>query len=255
MVRLCWLGLHLMLGLVLAASVFRWGSRSRQERTLSWWSARLLRILRVQLIIRGGPPQPNGGGLVIASNHISWLDVFVIHALRPARFVAKSEIRSWPVLGWLAAQTGTLFIERGRRHHTAKINEAMRDTLMQGHCVALFPEATTTRGDHLKKFHSSLLESVVASGATLACVGICYKRQDGEKTEVTAFVDDLTLLASLRQILRQPRMIAEIHCGPVLTSIGKTRRELALEAEVAIASLLGLPTPHRKPETAAGLAA
>ena len=96
---------------------------------------------------RAGTRRAGARRAMIAANHVSWLDIFAIASLRHTRFIAKSEIRDWPLAGWLAEKSGTIFIRRARRHDTARINALVHEALGEGDCVGLFPEGTTTEGD------------------------------------------------------------------------------------------------------------
>jgi 1-acyl-sn-glycerol-3-phosphate acyltransferase len=209
------------------------------------WGQQLLQVLNVELKIHGELPD---GKKLIVSNHISWLDNFVVQALCPAHFVAKSEIRSWPVMGWLVAHTGALFIERARRHHTLKINQDMMAALDAGDSVALFPEGTTGTCEAIRPFHSSLLQACIGSNAVLMPMGLRYVSPDGSQTHAADYVGEMNFITSLKNILREEKIIAELRIGPAINAAGKSRRDLALEAERAVANLLGLAAPHRIPK-------
>ncbi|HXN14775.1 MAG TPA: lysophospholipid acyltransferase family protein, partial [Usitatibacter sp.] len=146
---------HAVVAALVLRFVFPRSSAPRRRRLMGWWSAKVLRILNVTVRLEGSPPALAESATMIAANHISWLDIFLIASLRPARFIAKSEVRDWPIAGWIAERAGTLFIRRARRHDTARINDLVRCALAEGDCVALFPEGTTTEGDRILKFHSS----------------------------------------------------------------------------------------------------
>jgi 1-acyl-sn-glycerol-3-phosphate acyltransferase len=112
---------------------------------------------------------------MIVANHVSWIDIFLISSVRPTRFVAKSEIRGWPLAGWIAERAGTLFIRRDQMRDMARIDARVREVLAEGDCVGLFPEGITTEGDELRKFHSSLFEPAVANGAHVHPAAIRYE--------------------------------------------------------------------------------
>ncbi len=246
--RLVRFGLHLIQGVLLASFVLPWLSTAARARVISRWSAKILRILALRYHVRGTPPAARGGLLFVA-NHVSWLDIWLLLALRAVRFVSKSEVRGWPVIGWLAAQTGTLFIERTRRLHTATINEQIATALGAGNDVAMFPEGTTTDGLHLKAFHASLLQPAVDLGAQVVPVAIRYVLPDGRTDTTPAYHGDTTLLQSLRAILARRELEAEVAYLAPIDARGKTRRELAQAAQAAIAAALNLPAPHRESET------
>src|SRR5262245_47992084 len=116
--RLIRLSLHLVYGCAVAGVVFPFVDNQRELRIIKRWSRQLLAILCVRLEVHGRPP---GGHhpTVIVANHVSWLNIWVIHAVTPVRFVAKSDVRRWPLIGWLTARAGTIYIERNKRSDTA----------------------------------------------------------------------------------------------------------------------------------------
>ncbi len=231
---------HVAAALLIAALVLpRVGTRTR-SRLIRWWSRSLIRILGVRLEVQGNAPNWLQTNLVIAANHVSWLDVYVINAIRSARFVAKSEIRDWPVVGWLCERAGTIFIMRARRSDTAKIGEVMHDVLAGGDCIGLFPEGTTSMGDMMRKFHSSLFEPAVANATTVAPAALRYLYPDGTQCLAAAYAGDITFSQSLGAIIRVRSMVASITFPQPLSAGGRTRRELASECESAIAGVLGV---------------
>ncbi len=216
-----------------------------RARITQRWSAKLLRILNIVLSIHGARPQADARNLIVASNHVSWLDIFVINAAQPALFVAKSEIRDWPLAGWLCERSGTIFVRRTKRSDTGRINIEMRDTLLTGATIGLFPEGTTTAGDRLLKFHSSLFEPAVANAATVAPTAVRYLTSEGEHNPAAAYYGDIGFSDSMRQIIGQKSMIAELTFAPPIAASGITRRELAQKSEAAIAAILDVPLPDQ----------
>jgi 1-acyl-sn-glycerol-3-phosphate acyltransferase len=245
--RLLRVAIHVALGSAILAFRFPHISQAERVRHVQRWSAKLLDILNVTLSVRGDAPIPGRPPIVIACNHVSWLDVFVIHSVCPMRFVAKSEVRRWPILGWISERSGTLFIERENRHHAARINETIEKVLKRGDSVGIFPEGTTTRGDRLMPFHSSLLQASVMSGAPLLPAAVRYARPDGSINDAIVYIGDTTFVQSLGQILSCRTVFAELSFGPWIESAGRRRRELAREAEAAIAAMLHLSAPCRTP--------
>lgn len=244
---------HVSVGLLVVGLVYPRVMPARRAAITRWWSAKLLRILNIVLSVHGMRPDLTARNLIIAANHISWVDIFVINATQPSRFVAKSEIRDWPIAGWLCDRAGTIFIRRTRRSDTAKINETMHAVLAEGATIGFFPEGTTTSGGKLLKFHTSLFEPAVANKATLAPAAIRYRASDGDRSEAAAFIGELSFSESVALIIRQKSMIAEITFAPGIDAGSQTRRDLALEAEAAIAAILNVPLPHshqRFPATA-----
>lgn len=241
LLRLARLLLHLLSGLAQAGLLLPLQSDLGRARRVQAWSRNLLAILNVKIEVRGEPP-PLLPGVLLALNHVSWLDIFVVDALIPARFVAKSDIRGWPVMGWLAERGGTLFIDRSRRHDTARMNHEMVHALAVRHCVAIFPEGTTTDGSRLKRFYPSLFQPAVTAGVPVVPVALAYRQPDGAREPAAAYVDDMSFWESLQRILDRREIRAEIAFLPQLQESG--RREIAERCEQLIASALSLPAPR-----------
>lgn len=248
--RLPALVLHLLCGVLLAGLVFPRLGRDRRARIIETWSRRLLALLGVRMSVQGRVPQD--AGVVFVANHISWLDVWLINSQRACRFVAKAEVRDWPVIGWLAEKAGTLFIERERRHHTAALNPQIAAALASGDCVALFPEGTTSDGRQLRRFFTSLFQPVADTGTPLVPVAIRYVDAAGNPDITPAYIDQMTLMHSLMRILAAGEIRAELHVLPPIDTRGLTRREIAHAAEAAIRAALCLPAPDTTPETPPG---
>jgi len=236
---------HAALAALILAAVFPFAGARRRDRLILWWSARLLRILGTRLVLEGEPPR---AAAVIVANHVAWLDVFVVLSVVPCRFIAKSEIRDWPLAGWIAARSGTIFIRRGLRRDIASINARVHDLLVAGESVGLFPEGTTGEGGALLKFHSSLFEPAVVNAARVHPAAIRYLRPDGTPCEA-AIYGERTFLQSLARIIREPAMRAELRFASPLAAGGTHRRELARRAQASVATMLAADNP---PERAAG---
>ncbi len=251
--RVVRLALHVLRGLLTAAIVLQWGSPRLRLALTREWSRSLLVLLGVRLTIRGEPLNEASHNVMVVANHVSWLDIYILNAAWPARFVSKAEVRNWPVVGWLAEVTGTLFLERSKRRDTARINNVITAALKQGDCVAFFPEGTTTDGTRLLPFLASLLQPAIDAEAELRPVALRYLNADGSINTRAAYYDDMSMLDSLRNILAQREIRAELHFLAPIACAHKTRRELARQSEAAISSALNLANPHRIPETPVGL--
>jgi len=194
--------------------------------------------------------------MLLVANHVSWLDPFAINAVRPARFVAKSEVARWPVIGWLAKCAGTLFVVRSRRHHTAQVNQRVAAAMRDGAAFAVFPEGTTTDGSVVLPFHASLLQPAFESEALLMPVALRYLRDDGSLCAEVAYDGDKSVWDTLLSMVSQPRIRAQLKFLPPLPPANHShRRELAAVAQQAITSALHLAAPSMRAETTAGLQA
>lgn len=243
-IRLMQLLLHVASGL-LQSIVYPYFPLHIQRRMMQRWAMGLLSILHIKLQCHGRLPGVEVPRALFAANHVSWLDVCVLMAVCPTRFVAKAEISHWPVLGLLSRNAGTLFIERAKRSDTARINQQISDVLEKGERVAVFPEGTTADGTQLNHFHASLLQSAVASDALLYPVAIGYRNVAGDICAEAAYIES-SLVVSLQKILSQTSIHVALTVSEPVQCGMRNRRELARFAEHAIADALSLPIPHKK---------
>lgn len=215
------------------------GTKPRQ-RIKQAWAARVVAALGVRIELDG---EPLAAGLAVC-NHISWLDVFVIDAVSPTTFVCKDDVRAWPVIGWLVEHTGTLFIARGSRAAAARSAQAMSARLTRGERVAIFPEGTTTSGEHLLPFRAALFEAAPESGARVQPLALRYVDAGGQHTRAAAYDGDLSFGQSLLRIARSSGLRAQLTHLDALPG-GLDRRELCRQAESRIAATLNLEAaPH-----------
>jgi 1-acyl-sn-glycerol-3-phosphate acyltransferase len=249
--RISRLAVHLAWGLFQAAVLLGFYSPPTRDRIISRWSARLVRILGVRPIA-GMPPEFTHGAMLVA-NHISWLDVFVILATRRVHFVSKHEVRDWPVVGWLAARAGTLFIQRAKKADTARINQEMHALLSDGAWVAIFPEGTSTDGRSLLRFLPSLFQPAVDENLPVLPAVLQYQTPQGAYTNAAAYCDDISFGQSLWRLLGEKEVVARLSFGMPIR--GDNRRELAEAAYREIASALGFELTGNPPETPGGLPA
>lgn len=238
-VRLTRAALHLVEGLATTAFVFPFAKQCARRKLIQRWSQRLLRILAVELEHSGAHVDPEAP-MVIVANHISWLDIFVLNAHHPSRFIAKSDIRRWPLVGLLVAGVGTLFVDRTRRRDAARINAEVGAALKNGDVIALFPEGTTTFGNELLPFHGSLLQPVIEVQGHILPAAIRYTHLDGTPSQAAAYVGDTSLIESVRQLLRARRTRVRLHLAPPFPVEGRHRREIAQEAHRIIRAALEL---------------
>ena len=240
---LVFLFLHVLWGLLVGSLLFPFLSTGSRDALVKVWSRMALFALGIRLELRiapGATPIAQSAGSLLVINHVSWADVFVVAAVTPARFVAKSEIAQWPVIGRFASGVGTIFVERGRRHAIKRVNDTAAQRLRAGQSVGIFPEGTTTDGSCLLRFHANLIQAGVDAQAPVIPLAIRYLR-DGQPTDAAAFVGDDTLVGSMWKILVTPRLTARLHWLPTLDCPGQARNEIARRARADIAGALGLP--------------
>jgi 1-acyl-sn-glycerol-3-phosphate acyltransferase len=227
-------------GLLTVAFLFPFYGRQRRWRAVQRWSHGIVAIAGIEVEVIGDIPKP-GSRVLGVGHHVSWLDIQVLHSVWAVRFVAKSEVRKWPAIGWLSARTGTLFIDRSTRRRSTRINQSIHQAFADGDAVAVFPEGTTTRGDELLRFHASLLQPAIDEQALLSPVAIRYLDMAGHIERAVAYVGEMSLMESIAAIVKVPHIRAEVQFLPPIDSRGRTRRELAATAHANIASALKLP--------------
>ena len=242
---------HVALGLAYALLTFGWIGSKWRDAAIIGWSRLLLLIIGVRLQSQGDLPSPACGrgaggegsqslGSLLLINHTSWLDVFAIAAMVPARFVSKAEIRRWPVFGWLAVVVGTLFVERGRRHAVMRANEALAGRLRSGQLIGVFPEGTTTDASRLLPFHANLVQPAIDLGAQIRPVGVRFT-QRGEFSRAAMYVGEMNLMQSLWRVVTAPYLAVELTWLPPLDPPPSNRHAAARAARGAIAHALAIP--------------
>ncbi|MDK6075720.1 lysophospholipid acyltransferase family protein [Massilia varians] len=234
--RLARVMVHLAAGLATCALVFPLVSLATRERLTRRWSRKLLGLCRVS--VEQTPGAPVLEHALIVANHVSWLDIFVINALHPCRFVAKAEIRSWPVLGWLAAAAGTVFIARGNRRELRHIFKGLVSVLQEGQRVAFFPEGTTSRQGEVLPFHANLFEAAIDAKVAVQPYALSYVDASGVYHHAVDYTGDTTFVDSLFTILEGQPVIARLQPLAPIDATGAHRRELAESAQEAVGAAL-----------------
>jgi 1-acyl-sn-glycerol-3-phosphate acyltransferase len=216
--------LHVLHGMAVMTRFPGLSAAGRHER-IRWWSAGLLRAMGLTLQV-SGTPRP--GATLIVANHVSWLDIAAIHAAAPhARFVSKADVLSWPLLGWLIRNAGTLFIERERKRDALRVVHAVAASLQAGETVAVFPEGTTGAGPELLPFHANLLQAAVATGTPVQPVVLRFDDASGPFCEAAQYIGDTTLLQSLWRVASARRMSVAVQVMPPMSTQHADRRLLA----------------------------
>ena len=234
--RLSRVAVHLAIGLLLVELLYPLLPRHARLAIRASWCQRMLSLLGVRLRISG--PVPFGCHL-IASNHVSWLDVFAIGAMFPCWFVSKAEMRAWPVFGLLSAANETLFLRRRSARAAYRMNAEIRARLGSGQSVAIFPEGTTTDGSRVLPFYPALFQPAVDGGHRVLPMVVCYRDAVGNRVAEAAYIDDEPLWTSLRAVLDAPGIEAHLLLDDPFTTVGRSRRELAARASSAVRRLHG----------------
>ena len=227
---------HVLVGLWTIYLHFpRMGEEQREMRVQAW-SLQFLALWGIHLRVMGQPLA--SGPALLVSNHISWLDILVIHAARHCRFVSKSDIRDWPLVGALATHSGTLYIERANRKDALRMVHDMADAMREGDVVAVFPEGTTSDGRSLLPFHANLIQSAIAAEAPVQPMSLKFvDARTGELTLAPCYIGDDTLVASIWRTLTAPPITAVVHFGAPQTAEGRDRRQWASDLHETVAAL------------------
>ncbi len=227
----CWLLWGGLLALALLRVDDQRGYSPFQVKLVRWWSARLLSILGVGLSVRGmlhfSP--------IWVSNHISWLDIVVLMAVSPCRFLSKSEVAHWPLIGWLAKRAGTVFIRRGGGE-SELVTQQLTQLVALGERVLFFPEGTSSAGAPLT-FHARLFSLPISLAIPVAPVALVYRDDKVTVRADLAYIGEQTFMQSLRHLLAQEAIVAEVRLLPAIDSIGKSRKELAVATHLSIANV------------------
>ncbi len=242
--RLAALIVHAAVGVAIQLVVQPFVGAHKRDGFARGWSRICLALCDVRLEVRdaAGAPYDPGllTGVLLLANHVSWLDIVVMNAMRPSHFVAKSEIRAWPVIGMLARRSGTIFIERGRRHAVHDVIQQMVAKLRAGEVCSVFPEGTTSDGSAVLPFHANLIESALEAPAPIVPLTLRYLDR-GRPSVRAAYVGDASLFDSVVNVLGAPGMCVQVvvsqalmppHAGTrhVLAGVARERIESALKA-------------------------
>ena len=232
------LAIHLCVGLIKCGLLFPFLDHAGRERRIQRWSAQLIAICGVSLQVNHtAQAEPVSPALIIC-NHISWLDIFVINSVHACRFVAKSDIRDWPLIGWLCDKSGTIFIARGKQRDVRRIYAGLVQSIHNGERVAFFPEGTTSAQGTVLPFHANLFEAAIEAQVPVQAYAIRYRDAAGNYHPAADFIGEMSFAESVLMILRHPAMHAELSRLPAVSSEGAHRRELAVTMRAKIAQAL-----------------
>jgi 1-acyl-sn-glycerol-3-phosphate acyltransferase len=238
--RLLRCGLHIVRGMLTCALVFPFIDAPRRMAHVGRWSARALSVLGISLQVSG---RPVVGAALLVANHVSWIDILAINAVRPVRFVSKSDIRAWPLLGWLAACGGTLFIERTRARDARRVLHLVAEALTAGEQVAVFPEGTTSDGHGVLPFHANLLQAAIVAEAPVQPIALRFSDAHDPVSAAAAYVGETTLLQSLWAVASTAGLTVRVRFLPARPSAHVERRALAALLSSDIATQLSGRAP------------
>lgn len=234
--RLCRVGTHLMVGLWRVWTRFPGWSQDQRDLAVQAWALEFLDCLAIKLVVHGSPPER--GPMLLAANHISWLDIVVMHAARHCRFVSKDEVRRWPLVSTLANSAGTLYLSRESRRDALRVVHQMADCLRAGEVLAVFPEGTTGDGSTLLPFHANLLQAALVVDAPVQPISLQFA--DGGTGDISfapCYVGDDTLMQSLWRTLCADNVVAVVRFGTPQLAMGRDRRAWSTDLRDSIAAM------------------
>lgn len=225
---------HVVSGVCVCA--FFYGRLSIQEREarIQRWSRKLLEICRVEFRVYGEIEE----GVLVVSNHVSWLDIYTIHTQRPCRFVAKASIRNWPVIGWLSDKTGTIFLERTSARDLRRIFQELVAEINAGARFAFFPEGTTSQQDSLLPFNANLFQAAIDAQIKVQPYAVRYIKPNGELHPQVGFEDGMNLFQAVIAVLKSDAVVVELNLLLAIETTGQHRRDLARITHEIIAKAL-----------------
>ena len=232
--------IHTIIGLIVASVVLPLVNIARKRRIIKWWCVGLLRAFHIQVNTFGSLPPADTQGVMFVANHISWADIHALNSLIPLRFVAKSDIKHWPVFGYLVTKANTLFIDRSKRQAAGRIVETVSNSLIAGDNLCYFPEGTTTDGTHMLPFKSSVLQAAINAKTHIWPVAIRYINADGSINSEMAYAGETTMIESMKLIVMQKNAIVELHFLAPIQAFGGDRRALTDAAFAAINAKLAV---------------
>jgi 1-acyl-sn-glycerol-3-phosphate acyltransferase len=227
---------HVLLGWFTIYVRFPQLNPQQREARVQVWASQLLRIWDIELEVRGKPVLL--GPALLVCNHISWLDIVVIHATRHCRFVSKSELREWPLIGTLATGAGTLYIERENRKDAVRMVKEMAGALKDGDVLAVFPEGTTGDGLDMLPFHANLIQSAIDGDAPIQPLALQYlDARSNEISMAARFVGDDTLVGSIWRTLNVSGLKTVVQFGEVQFADSRNRRSWTRDLFKEVAAL------------------
>ena len=249
--RLIRLMIHLLYGFLVAAVFWPLLGPNWREAIEKRWARQLLGALQIRVVAQyesDAAQHTQHRPSLLYSNHVSWLDIFAFNSIEPVTFIAKSEISKWPIGGTLAKRTGTLFIERGKRHAVRDVIHAAVKVLERKRCVAVFPEGTTAAGDQPLHFHSNFVQPAIQAGVPVVPVTLQYFSERGEFSTEPAFLGEQTLLENIQVLLNSKAgYVVRLYFHNPIPTEGRNRHELSdqafasIEKQCALGAAQGLP--------------
>ncbi len=229
-----WTGLWFLLRL-LQAPLGPLAPRLRErlhDLSIRTWARGMARIVGMRVDVEGEPPRPP---FLLVANHLSYLDIIALWTRAEGDFLAKSEIASWPVFGFLTRSAGTLFVDRTRAADLPRVIGELGAVLARRRGVIVFPEGTSSEGAHVLPFRPSIFEAALGTGHPVHCAALTYRTPPGAPPARLALCwwGDMEFLDHLYRVLMLPSFEARI-VFVAEPARGADRKELARSAQALV---------------------
>ena len=231
---------HFLRGLWIIQRRFPGMTQEQREAQVRAWAQRGLDLLAVRLVQTGRAPV--AGPLLLVSNHISWLDILVLHASCYCRFVSKADIKRWPLIGALATGAGTLYVERESRRDAMRVVHHMAESLRAGEVIAVFPEGTTSDGSSLLAFHGNLLQAALSTGTAVQPMALQFF--DSRSLQISlapCYIGEESFVRSVWRTLTVQTVVARLSFGAKQEPNGQSRRQWAIQLRDGVSELMREP--------------
>ncbi|MDA1028565.1 MAG: lysophospholipid acyltransferase family protein [Bacteroidetes bacterium] len=206
--------------------------RWRQFMTKNW--ARItLRILNIKMTTSGYPPKPP---FCLISNHLSYLDAVLFQAQTGCVLVSKSEVANWPFIGILSKLVGTIFIDRNRSQDVLRVNEKLEKAIQEGEGIVFFPEGTTTDGQAVGPFKSSLLHGFAMSAYPVHFAAVSYSTPFADASSALCWWNDVSFVHHFWSVLKIKSSSAFLRFGPT-PIVDSDRKNLANELKKKVSMI------------------
>lgn len=210
-------------------------NRILNKKVLNFWSKLLCRICGLKLITKG---VIHKNPVFIVANHVSWLDIPVIHSFKLVGFVAKEEIAKWPFLGWAVKSGETVFIARGKIESRKQVLQELEKRLNQGRSVAVFPEGRATNGKKLGRFHRQLMQAAIDTEVPIQAIAIKYLNNDGSRNKQICFRDGERFVTNVIRILALPSSSVELNFCEIIETKNTRAKQVAHTAQAQVAKIV-----------------
>ena len=228
----------------MAVLVFPWLGQRLQKNYIGFWSRRVLRVFGLTVVLKNPNNHPAQGGYCLVANHVSWIDIQVIHSVVPCRFVTTTEIQGWPIIGRMVRASGALFIDLARiRSSTQQITRDMASLLRKNEVIGFFPEATSTDGVSMLPFKANLFQAAVDTQTSVYPMTLVYKDLQGQRSVAPGFHGEMTLFECMANILRAAPLTVEVGFLPAVMPQAH-RRGMSQACESAIRPIVEAPDPQ-----------